>query len=190
MTSSIAGIGAYVVNADGEITENAAAKVASAAYFNAKRNYEAVGRSFAGARIAKFFKEHAWLGKLTFGLRAEAEYDDQGGYFRCVDAYVSAISVVHDASPPELIDGQEFDLDSMEDCLSEELQEDAASVYAAFGDEYGYEDFEFTVTRDQIADLLAGAEIHGAEAFVRLFPGRQLVVPDAMAVEAAALESA
>jgi hypothetical protein len=190
MTNGSADIGAYVVRDDGEIVENDAAKATSTAYFNSKRDYEAVERSFAGARIAKFFKEYPWLGTLTFALTAEAEYDDQGGYFRGVSAHVSNLSVADEASPPELIDGEEFDLGWVADGLSDELQEDAESVYAAFGDEYGYEDFEFTVKRDQIADLLAGAEINGATAFGRFFPGHQLPDRGAIAEEAATAESA
>lgn len=189
MTHGSADIGAYVVRDDGEIVESDAAKTTSTAYFNAKRNYEAVEKSFAGARIAKFFKEYPWLGTLKFALTAEAEYDDQGGYFRGVSAHVSDLSVADEASPPELIDGEEFDLDWVADCLSDDLQEDAGSVYAAFSDEYGYEDFEFTVKREQIADLLAGAEINGAAAFGRFFPGRQLPDPGTIA-EVAAAESA
>lgn len=189
MTHNIADVGAYVVKEDGEIAENEAAKATAAAYFTARCNYESVERSFAGARIAKLFKEHEWLGKLTFVLRAESEYDDQGGYFRCVDASVSDIAVADDATVPELADGEAFDPDGMADAFTDELQEDAGSLYGAFGDAYSYEDFEFTVTREQIGDLLLEGEINGAVAFGRFFRDRHTVRPDSTGAESEKAES-
>lgn len=163
-------VGAWLVMADAELKELAAAKEAWAAFQTARLTHEAVERAWAGACIASVFRQWTWLAAMKLSFVPESEYDDQGGTFRSISFTVSNLEAVSGVQLPEMLGDMEFDLEVAADVLQDELQDSVDSLYSALMDEYSHEDLDVTVRREQLGHLLERAEMDGAEAFLALFP--------------------
>lgn len=111
------------------------------------------------ACLARLFRQHAWLDAVTLSFSVTAEYDDSGGYYRCVRCHAETVravpgTVLDDAIFP----GGEFDADHAAELIREEIEDDEFDLYTGLaGTPDGYEDLDLPLERSAVAELLSRA---------------------------------
>lgn len=158
---------AYLVQGDGRLALNDTGADLVAQYRRMRTEHDALEASWAGAVLVRLFMKHAWLDALTLSFTATPEYDDSGGYYRCVGCNAQAVRTVPQQPLPEdLFPGGEFDPDAAAQLLEAEFEDDQCDLYAALsGTSEGYRDLDVTLTRLPIAALLMQSPIDGRVAF-------------------------
>ncbi|AEF88800.1 hypothetical protein DelCs14_1774 [Delftia sp. Cs1-4] len=159
---------AYLLGADGGVVLNAAGSEADARYRAARAEREQLDRSWAGAILARLFLRHDWLEAVTLSFEATAEYDDGGGYYRCIRCTASAPRTAPLAALPEELSSQgALDIDAATALLEDELEDCAFDLYTGLA-EYpeGYEDLTLPLERRAIAPLLHQCPFDGSLAHV------------------------
>ncbi len=104
---------------------------------------------------------------MTLSFLVRAEYDDGGGYDRCMQSQAHSVRAVPGQPLPEDLfpDGQ-FDQDSAQRILEAEIEGDEADLYAGLAAApYGFDDLDVAVERQAIAALLSRSPIAGNAAF-------------------------
>lgn len=157
---------AYLMQADGNLVPNSAAAEVEARYREAQADQQALDASWAGARLAGLFLKHAWLDAVTLSFEVNAEYDDSGGFYRCISCNPDAIRAVpQQAVPEESFPNREFDADVAAQILRDEIEDDEFDLYAGLAEwPEGYADMNLSLERNAIAVLLANGTIDGRSA--------------------------
>ena len=132
-----------------------------------RAEHEALDASWAGAVLAGLFLKHAWLDALTLSFTVTSEYDDSGGYYRCISCNAQTVRPVpQQLLPEDLFPGGDFDPDAAGQFLEAEFEDDEFDLYAGLsGTPDGYSDLDVTLTRQPIAALLMQSPIDGRVAF-------------------------
>lgn len=166
-TDTIQEKAAYLVQGDGGLALNNTGADLVAQYQRVRTEHEALEASWAGAVLARLFLKHAWLDALTLSFTVTPEYDDNGGYYRCIGCNAQAVRAVPQQPLPEdLFPEGEFDPDAAGSFLEAEFEDDQCDLYAALsGTSEGYGDLDVTLTRQPIAALLMQSPIDGRVAF-------------------------
>jgi hypothetical protein len=157
----------YLVQADGTLAPNKAGEELQACYQRVQAEQEALDSSWAGAVLARLFLKHVWLDAMTLSFIVRAEYDDCGGYGRCIQSQVHAVRAVAQHSLPEhLFPGGTFHQDSAQRVLEAEIDGDETDLYASLSaTPHGFDDLDVTLERRLIAALLLKSPIDGSAAF-------------------------
>lgn len=159
---------AYLLQTDGSAKPNPAGVEAHARYQAALVDRDRLNRSWAGARLAALFHQYAWLDAITLSFTVTSEYDDSGGYHRCVHCETSDVRAVPGHPLPEESTTEgDFDPDAAASFFDDEIQEDDWDLYASLA-EYpeGYDDVVVVLERAPIADLLKQVPFDGNLASV------------------------
>lgn len=157
----------YLVQADGTLAPNKAGEELQACYQRVRAEQEALDSSWAGAVLARLFLKHTWLDALTLSFTVTSEYDDSGGYYRCISCNAQAVHAVPQQPLPEdLFPDGEFDPDAAGQFLEAEFEDDECDLYASLsGTPDGFGDLNVTLARQTIAALLLQSPIDGRVAF-------------------------
>lgn len=158
----------YVVAADGRLQLSTAGADVQARYQEALAQHQALAACWTGACLARLFRRHAWLDAVTLSFAVTAEYDDSGGYYRCVSCHAEKVRAVPGAvMDEEIFPGGEFDADHAAMVLREEIEDDEFDLYTGLaGAPDGYDNLELPLERRAIADLLLREAIDGQSACV------------------------
>lgn len=156
----------YKVDADGRLVLNPAGADVQARYREALATQRALDASWTGACLARLFLMHAWLDAVTLSFEVTAEYDDGGGYYRCISCNPNAIRAVpQQALSEESFPNGEFDADVAAQILRDEIEDDEFDLYAGLAEwPEGYADLNLSLERNAIAVLLAHGTIDGRSA--------------------------
>jgi hypothetical protein len=154
------------------IVGNEAALLCGAVGDATRRYTNQVNASLTGAYIVELFRDEPWLESFTLELYAESEHDDQGGSYRTVGLRAPNAQARGGAElPDEVMEEGEFSEDLAESLIEERFEDSRGDMYAAFVDDHGCEDLEFSVQRNTIAHLVHSSQsVSGKLAFELLFP--------------------
>lgn len=143
----------YLVQADGTLAPNKAGEELQACYQRVRAEQEALDSSWAGAVLARLFLKHVWLDAMTLSFLVRAEYDDCGGYDRCIQSQAHAVrAVARQPLPEDLFPDGTFDQDSAQRVLEAEIDGDKADLYASLSaPPHGFDDLDVTLERQPIA---------------------------------------
>ena len=145
---------------------NTAGADVEARYQEVLAQHQALAACWTGACLARLFRQHAWLDAVTLSFSVTAEYDDSGGYYRCVRCHAETVravpgTVLDDAIFP----GGEFDADHAAELIREEIEDDEFDLYTGLaGTPDGYEDLDLPLERSAVAELLSREAIDGRSA--------------------------
>ncbi|HCE27552.1 MAG TPA: hypothetical protein DET46_01005 [Comamonadaceae bacterium] len=157
----------FLAQADGTLALNQAGIELQTRYRQVKAEHDALDASWAGAFLARLFAQHAWLDAVRLSFAVSAEYDDSGGYFRSISCHIlSACAVPQHPLPEELLTEGEFDSDTAEQIVEQEIEDSEFDLYTCLSETpSGYDDLDLTLERKPIAELLCASPIDGHAAF-------------------------
>jgi len=157
---------AYCVQANGDLVLNKAGMEVDDRYREARIEHARLNNCWAGAVLARLFLKHRWLDAFGLSFEVRSEYDDSGGFHRCVSCWISAPRVVEGHALPEEVSAEgEFDPDAAASFLEEELEGNGWDLYAGLAeDPEGYDAVVVTLERSAIAALLQQAPFDGSLA--------------------------
>lgn len=157
---------AYHVQADGDLVLNKAGMEVGARYREARAEQARLDNCWAGAVLAGLFLKHLWLDAVRLSFEVRSEYDDSGGFYRCVSCRVSVPRAVPGHPLPEEASAQgEFDPDAAVSFLEDEVEDNDWDLYAGLAEHpEGYDDLTVTLERSAIAELLLQVPFDGSLA--------------------------
>lgn len=157
---------AYCLQADGKLALNQASMEIEARYRAARIAHARLENCWAGAVLARTFLMHPWLNAVRLSFEVASEYDDSGGYYRCIHFRVSAAEASPGHPLPEEVSTEgAFDPDAAATLLEDALEDDDWHLYAGLAENpEGYDDLQVTLERGAIAALLQQAPFEGSLA--------------------------
>lgn len=156
----------YLLQADGPVVLNVAGAQARARYDAARAERDRIEHSWAGAMLAGLFLRHAWLEAVTLTFEVTSEYDDSGGFYRCIRCSVSACrAVAGQVLPPQDFPEAVFDPDAAVSTIADDLADCEFDLYAGLaGYPEGFDTLTVPLERAAIATLLGHCPFDGTLA--------------------------